>query len=238
MNMIINSKNELNTLEAFPFYELQNVCEVMLNKALEDDTYRKIYEEKYEGKITKFSCAIEFCLHELGLVISDPLNLEKNEVMFSNGKRSYIASKELIEKSDFNRHNIKEENIGFPILTDDAIKLDRTLDDTSEITNGLIDEDSYMNPLVIGSKEEFARIYLMHRMASNEELYNEYKNHIREYKSVLEFLIKKLGLAYVNTDEMGKKKFIYLPGINKNTTDIINHLQSINPETLEGRRHI
>ena len=37
---------------------------------------------------------------------------------------------------------------------------------------------------------------------------------------------------------MGKKKFIYLPGINKNTTDIINHLQSINPENLEGRRHI
>ena len=95
-----------------------------------------------------------------------------------------------------------------------------------------------MDPLVIGSKEEFARIYLMHRMASNEELYNEYKNHISEYKSVLEFLIKKLGLAYVNTDEMGKKKFIYLPGINKNATDIINHLQSINSENLEGRRHI
>ena len=60
-------------------YQIEGLCKAMMETAIKDEKYAAVYEEKYKGKYTYFSEALEFCLHELGWMLYDPFVTGKDE---------------------------------------------------------------------------------------------------------------------------------------------------------------
>lgn len=204
------------------FYKLQGLFEVMTKAAIEASSeLKEKYENEYKNKITRFSSELEFCLHELGWMIRDPFCQGKDEVLFSNGHRSYIASIDYVSSPDFDRKKINNEDMGFPVLTDEYIGYDPDLKDYEAMNGGIIDEQGYVSSFFLPSMEDLATLELMHKMVKDEKTYIDYLMHKDEFPSALEYLtskknviaIKKLNdgsctLEFVSENDGKVQKFI------------------------------
>lgn len=157
------------------FYRVQDLCRAMVEVATSKDTkLRMDFEEHYLNKITRFSPEFEYCIHCLGWQLYDPLCLGRDEVLFSNGKRSYIASLDYVSKPGFNRLRVKNDDTGFPILTDEAIGYKASLNDLDGIEEGIVDERGYVDASFASSLTHLAALELMFDMMCDEQAYKEY----------------------------------------------------------------
>lgn len=216
------------------FYKMQGLFEEMTKAACNASPEMKDkFEKEYKSKITRFSCELEFCLHELGWMIYnpfcekvdenqtiDPSNLKGN-VLFSNGKRTYISSVGYVMKSDFDRKSIDVEETGFPKLTDEYVGYDSDLKNYEAMDGGIIDEQGYVSSFFLPSMEDLATLELLHKMVGDKETYEDYMMHKDEYANNLDYLtskknviaIKKLNdgsctLEYVSENDGKVQKFI------------------------------
>ncbi len=204
------------------FYKLQGLFETMTKAACEaDNQLKEKFEKEYKNKITRFSCELEFCLHELGWMIFDPFCRGKDEVLFSNGKRSYVASVDYVKAPGFNRKNVDNEETGFSILTDEYVSYDPELKNYEAMDGGIIDELGYVSSFFMPSMEDLATLELMHKMIKDEKSYIDYLMHKDEFAGALEYLtskknviaIKKLDdgsctLEFVSENDGKVQKFI------------------------------
>lgn len=216
------------------FYKMQGLFEEMTKAACNaSPEMKKLYEKEYKGKITRFSSELEFCLHELGWMIYNPFCEQvdegpsfdpehpKGNVLFSNGKRTYISSGGYIMKPDFDRKSIDVEETGFPKLTDEYVGYDANLKDYDAMNAGIIDEQGYVSSFFLPSMEELATLELLHKMIKDKETYEDYMLHKDEFANALDYLtsqknviaIKKLNdgsctLEYVSENDGKVQQFI------------------------------
>lgn len=216
---VYDSKGEFRELY---FYKMQGLFEEMTKAAIKaSPELKEKYENEYKKKITRFSSELEFCLHELGWMIYDPFCQGSDDVLFSNGKRTYVASEDYIKRPDFDRKKINNDKTGFPKLTDEYVGYDADLKDYEAMNAGIIDEQGYVSSFFMPSMEDLATLELMHKMVKDERTYIDYLMHKDEYSSALEYLtskknviaIKKLNdgtctLEYVSENDGKVKKFI------------------------------
>lgn len=187
------------------FYKIQGLFEVMTKVAIEASSeLKEKYEKEYKGKITRFSSELEFCLHELGWMIFDPFCRGKDEVLFSNGKRSYIASTNYVSTPDFDRKKIDNEDVGFPLLTDEYVCYDSELKHYDKMDGGIIDEEGYVSSFFLPSMEDLATLELMHKMVGDEKTYTDYLMHKDEFSSSLEYLTSKKNVIGIKKLNDGK----------------------------------
>lgn len=173
-----------------PFYEIEGLCRTIAEKSSElNEEYKARYEE-YKTKITRFSPAFEFCLHELGWMLYDPFSIGEDEVLFSNGERCYVTSLEYVKTPGFKRASINEPNFGYPRLEDSAIGYDPNISITS-INNGIVDERGYVDSGFADSIDVLADIEVMMENIKSEESYGTYMESRYLYPSKLEYLTSK-----------------------------------------------
>lgn len=184
---MFDSKKNFHEL---PFYEIEGLCEAIVNKACElSEEYKAKYEE-YQKNITRFSAPFEFCLHELGWMLYDPLLTGKDEVLFSNGSRSYVATVNFVSSPDFNRKSINDENFGYPRLEDETIGFDPNISITS-INSGIVDSGGYVDSTFADSIDTLAEIEVMMENIRSEEAYNEYMENRHLFPSKLEYITSR-----------------------------------------------
>ena len=199
---LIDSQGRFHEVD---YYEIQNLCEVMVQAAInKSPVLRKVFEEKFANKITRFSKELEFCLHILGWMVYDPFALGRDEVLFSNGERSYIASSEVITKPGFDRTKIKNNNLGFPILTDEVVGFDSTLNHIENYNKGIIDERGYVDASFVPTLKSLADIILMHDMIKDKELYEEFTSRGKNNHHPLDFLTARKNVIAIKKLDNGK----------------------------------
>lgn len=212
-----------------PFYEIQGLMSEISKKAIElKPEYKKTFE-KYKKNITRFSKELEFVLHELGWYIYDPFCHGEDEVLFSNGKRTYLASVSYIMKPDFDRKNIADDTIGYPLLTDEIVGYDRELN-YKNIDEGVVDSNGYVDCKFAGGLEELAEIELLHELIQNKAEYENYINTNHEYNSKLEYLTNKPNTMVARKQNDGTISLLFVSendGVVKEFVDRLKEEEKI-----------
>lgn len=202
MNGVIDTKREFHEL---PPYKIEELCKTMVDVAIsEDEELKKKYENEYKKKITRFSCNIEFVLRELGWMIYDPLCLGRDEVLFSNGKRDFIASMDYIRSINYDIRSIVNNKAGFLPLTDELLEYDKDLENTSNKNTGLVDDRGYISAINMPSLNDLASLSLMNDLMSDKSVYSDYKNHRDEFRSALEYVTSKRNCISIERMDDGK----------------------------------
>lgn len=220
---VIDTKGDFHEL---PFYEIQGLCGEIVNTAIsKNEEYKNKFEE-YKNKITRFSPEFEFCIHELGWYLYDPFCLGNDEVLFSNGNRCYIAPMDFVNKEGFNRHDVKNEDKGYPVLTDENVKYDSTLKNDSLYEEGIVDERGYVSASFVPNIETLAEIELMTSMIGSKEVYLDYMRFKNAYSSKLEYLTSKKNVISVKRLEDGTFTLQFVSGNDGIVGEFIQRLNN------------
>ena len=184
---MLDSRLEMHEL---PFYEIEGLCNAIVETAVKkSEDYRAKFEE-YKRKITRFSPAFEFCLHELGWMLYDPFCLGNEEVLFSNGKRFYVASVDYVKKEGFNRTDINNDSVGYPRLEDKVVGYDRAINDDA-INEGIVDSRGYVDVGFTDSLYTLAEIEVMNENIGNKESYEDFLKNRDNFETTLDYLTSK-----------------------------------------------
>ena len=214
-------------MHVIDFYEIQGLCSVMVNKAInESEMVRRDYETNFKNKMTRFSPEFEDCINRLGWMLYDPFCLGNDEVLFSNGKRSFVASLDYISKPGFNRYAIDNDKAGFPILTDETVGYDKDLKDASKYTTGIVDLEGYVSADFVPSLESLAEIELMQAMLKDQVTYDKYLEAKKEGKKPLEFLIGQRDCIAISKNASGKFVLSYAEENVGKVADFIKDLEA------------
>lgn len=209
------------------FYKMQGLFEIMTKVAIEvSPELKEKYEKEYKSKITRFSSELEFCLHELGWMIFDPFCQGRDEVLFSNGYRSYVASTDYVKAPNFDRKSIDSDETGFPILTDEYVSYDPELKDYDKMDGGIIDEQGYVSSFFMPSMEDLATLELMHKMIRDEKTYIDYLIHKDEFSSALEYLTSKKNVIGIKKINDGSCTLEFVSENDGKVQDFIEKLKS------------
>lgn len=225
-----------------PFYEIQGLMKVIVETATKKSKkYSEIYSE-YKKNITRFSPELEFCLHELGWMIYDPFLQGNDEVLFSNGNRCYLASREYILKEGFDRHSINVD-LGYPMLTDEIVKYDASMN-IENMDEGIIDTKGYVDAGFTDSLDTLAEIEVMEETISDKNAYLEYINSKDMYPTKLEYVTSKKNVISAKKLEDGTITLQFVSENDGVVQDFIERAKSENkiaeliPMTQEENRSI
>ena len=108
---------------------------------------------------------------------------------------------------------ITRTDIGFPILTEEIVGYDRSLENIDSYDDGIVNEKGYISSkMVNGNLDALAKVILMHELSRSEELYNHYLKNRGLYLSQLEYLtsLKNLILHVVQLSTIVYMFFIIL----------------------------
>lgn len=236
---VLDSKLEYHEL---PFYEIEGLMKKIVETATQKSAkYQKIYSS-YKEKITRFSPELEFCLHELGWMLYDPFLQGNDEVLFSNGTRCYLASREYVLKKGFDRHSI-DVDLGYPILTDENIKYDSEIS-LDNIDEGIIDSKGYVDSHFTDSLDTLAEIEVMENTIGNKEAYEDYLQNKDIYPTKLEYITSKKNVIAAKKLEDGSLTLQFVSENDDKVQDFIDRAKSehkiaeLIPMTQEENRSI
>lgn len=236
---VLDSRLEFHEL---PFYEIQGLMQNIVETATKKSKkYQKIYSD-YKKKITRFSPELEFCLHELGWMIYDPFLQGNDEVLFSNGSRCYLASKDYVLQKGFDRHRVNSD-LGYPILTDEFVKYDPHLN-ISNIDEGIIDSKGYVDAGFTDSLDTLAEIEVMEETIRDKNMYLDYLRSKDTYNTKLEYITSKKNVISARKLEDGSITLQYVSENDGLVEDFINRAKQENkiaeliPITQEEERSI
>lgn len=195
-------------------YEIRNLCDEMVRALLESDKpdekhLKDKYNNEYANKCTRFSPSVEFCIHELHMMIKDPLCLGNGEVLASNGKRAYLISEATFNSEGFDVTAVTKEDIGRPVLNDETVGYDPNITNLSLITKGIVDSDGYVDSSFVGSITSLGEIVLMDKLFSDKALYEDYIANRVYFSSPLEFITSKPNcIAIAKENERYKLRYV------------------------------
>lgn len=220
---VLDSRLEFHEL---PFYEIQGLTKNIVETATKKSKkYQEIYSE-YKKNITRFSPELEFCLHELGWMLYDPFLQGNDEVLFSNGNRCYLASREYVLKEGFDRHSINVD-LGYPMLTDDNVKYDASMN-IDNMEEGIIDSKGYVDAGFTDSLDTLAEIEVMQETISDKNAYLEYINSKEMYDTKLDYITSKKNVISAKKLEDGTITVQYVSENDGVVQDFIDRAKSEN----------
>lgn len=236
---VLDSKLEFHEL---PFYEIQGLMKKIVETATKKSKkYQNIYSE-YEKNITRFSPEVEFCLHELGWMICDPFLQGNDEVLFSNGERCYLASREYVLRDGFDRHSINVD-LGYPMLTDATVKYDPKIK-LDSIDEGIIDSKGYVDAGFTDSLDTLAEIEVMEETIANKDAYYDYLKYKDTYTTKLEYITSKKNVISAKKLEDGSLTIQFISENDGKVQSFIdrakneNRIAELIPITQEENRSI
>lgn len=236
---VLDSRLEFHEL---PFYEIQGLMKNIVETATKKSKkYQEIYSE-YKKNITRFSPELEFCLHELGWMLYDPFLQGNDEVLFSNGQRCYLASREYVLKEGFDRHSINVD-LGYPMLTDENVKYDANMN-IENMDEGIIDSKGYVDAGFTDSLDTLAEIEVMEETISNKEAYLDYLDSKDTYDTKLDYITSKKNVISAKRLEDGTITLQYVSENDGVVQDFIDRAKSedkiaeLIPMTQEENRSI
>lgn len=217
---VLDSKKKFHEIY---FYEIKGLFDEITKVAIEDEDYKKMYDE-YKNSMTRFASSVGFALDKLGWMICDPTLTNREEALFSNGHHLYIGSKDYINKENFKRENVNAENVGYETLTDTNIgyKENISIDD---ITEGFIDELGYISSSFVSNLESVAEIIVMYECISNKDYYEKYIANKEKYKTKLAYLLLTQNIMYVKKREDGKLDIKTNNNISGRVKDFLNNVK-------------
>lgn len=220
---MVDPKGVLHELAA---YEIEGLCKAMMQTAIEsDENYRKAYEDKYKNRFTYFSEALEFCVHELGWKLYDPFCLGKEEVLFSNGSRSYVAPLSKLQEPGFDPKKVTATDIGYCVLTDKDVNADRTLTNINYYDDGIVSDRGFVSSsFVNGDLNSLAQVILMHEFIKSKEMYDHYLANRHHYTSQLDYLTSLANVIAIDKQENGKFSIRFVSENDGKVLDFINAL--------------
>lgn len=219
---MLDSKKNFHEL---PFYKIEGLCEAIVKKSCElSEEYQAKYKE-YQANITRFSAPFEFCLHELGWMLYDPFSLGNDEVLFSNGKRCYVASLEYVSSPEFDRKSVNDENFGYPRLDDANIGYDPNISITS-INEGIVDGLGYVDSKFADSIDTLADIEVMMENIGSEEAYRGFIASRHFYTSKLEYLTSRPNTLKASKLPDGNISVEFVSENDGKVEDFINRLKN------------
>lgn len=236
---VLDSRLEFHEL---PFYEIQGLMKNIVETATKKSKkYQEIYSD-YKKKITRFSPELEFCLHELGWMLYDPFLQNNDEVLFSNGNRCYLASREYVLRDGFDRHSINVD-LGYPILTDENVKYDAnmTIDNMNE---GIIDSQGYVDAGFTDSLDTLAEIEVMQETIRDKKAYLDYLRSKDLFATKLEYITSKKNVISAKKLEDGSLTLQFVSendGVVQEFIDTAkkeNKIAELIPITQEENRNI
>ena len=212
-------------LHELHMYQIEGLCKAMMTTAIKDEKYAAVYEEKYNGKYTYFSEALEFCLHELGWMLLDPFVTGKEDVLFSNGHQCYVTSLEKATSEGFDRHSIQRDELAINALTDETVSYDKSLTKVEEYDDGIVTDAGYVSAKFLGEDlNKLARIMILHRMIHDKELYDDFMVNRPAYSSALDYLTAFPNVIAVDKLENGQFLVRFVSENDGRVLDFINSL--------------
>ena len=210
-------------------YQIEGLCKAMMETAIKDEKYAAVYEEKYKGKYTYFSEALEFCLHELGWMLYDPFVTGKDEdhvnVLFSNGEECYVTSYKNAISPDFDRKSFNNPEVGIKRLTDETVSYDKTLSKFDEYDDGIVTDQGYISSMFLGENlNKLSLLMILHRMIHDKELYDDYLVNRPTYKDALAYLTAFPNVIAVDRQDNGQFLLSYVSENDGRVLDFINEL--------------
>lgn len=226
--------NKDTAFQALYPYEIKNLCETMVRALLESNkpdekNLKEKYYNEYANKYGRFNSSIEFCLHELGMAIKDPLSLGNGEVLISNGNRLYIVSAETFNNPNFDIKQINREDIGYPKLNDDNIVYDPTLTNFDMMKQGVVTNDGYLDASFAGSINALGELLVMDTIFSNKEMYEGYQATKRLYDNALAWILAQPDVIKVSR---GTDNRILVEYVSENGERITNFLNNLAAQDL------
>ncbi|MCH5166531.1 MAG: hypothetical protein J1F35_01435 [Erysipelotrichales bacterium] len=208
-----------------PFYEIEGLCEELVRTATsKSEKYKEIFEE-YKRNMSRFSPAFEFCIHELGWMLYDPFSLGTDEVLFSNGKRCFVASVDYVKKEGFDRHSITNDTAGYPRLYDDVIGYDPYMS-VDNINEGIVDEKGFVSSTFTDSIDILAEIEVMFDNISDKKAYKDYQKNKYVYDSKLEYLTSKKNVMSAKKLEDGSVSLNFVSENDGIVQEFVDFLES------------
>lgn len=221
-------------LHELHMYQIEGLCKAMMATAIKDEKYAQVYEEKYNGKYTYFSEALEFCLHELGWMLYDPFVTGKPEeqanVLFSNGEECYVTSYQEAISPEFDRLSKNNSAAAIKRLTDENVSYDKTLTKLDEYDDGIVTEQGYISSMFLGENlNKLSLLMILHRMIHDKDLYDDYLQNRPLYKDALSYLTAFPNVIAVDRQSNGQFLLSFVSENDGRVLDFINAL------TMSGR---
>lgn len=208
-----------------PFYEIEGLCEAIVDKATSLSSEYALKYEQYKKNITRFSPAFEFCMHELGWMLYDPFCEGNDEVLFSNGNRCFVASVNYVSKEGFDRKKIKHDDVGYPVLYDEVIKFDpETL--SENIDKGIVDEQGFVSSTFTDDLQTLAEIMVMFVNMKDEDSYRSYMNSKDYYNTKLDYLTSRKNVIVATKLEDGSISLRYVSENDGKVQEFIDRLKN------------
>lgn len=221
---LLDSRLDMHEL---PFYEIEGLCENIVQTAItKSEKYRETYEE-YKRKITRFSPAFEFCMHELGWMLYDPFCLGQDEVLFSNGHRCYLASLDYVKTPGFDRKKIDNEEMGFPRLDDETVGYDPKIS-VDSIKEGIVDSKGYIDCGFTDSLGTLAEIMVMNENIKDKEAYLDCLRSREDYPTRLDYLTSKKNVIAAKKLEDNTVSLRYVSENDGLVQEFIDRLRETN----------
>ena len=211
------------TFKEMPIYKIGEMARQAATVAEKNKDYKATLAE-YRKNITRFNPEIEFIINELGFMIYDPLLKGKDEVLFSNGERHFIASTAFVTKEGFDRKAIRSE-AGFPVLTDENMHYSNVLDE-NKIIKGIIDERGYLDFTPVKKLNALAEIILMDKLFDDVFIAEDYMKNKDKYKNALDYVTSKDNTLAIRKEEDGKFNLQYVSDNNEVISSFLKKLES------------
>lgn len=183
---VIDHKKNIYRL---PFYKIGGLFKNIVEVATKDSILKADYQMNYQPRITRLSSDTLYAIDRLGWMIIDPLNLDLDVVLLSDGYKFHFVSLDKVMEPDFDRTSLIDEPAIGPLLTDEVLKYKESLVTTLGIGTGIIDEFGFTSSDVLGSIEDLGETLLMFDMMNNKELYLKYMKERNLFINAYEFLV-------------------------------------------------
>lgn len=170
---IYNSKFEFQEID---LYDVSRLCHLIVNKVIKNNIELKNVYEEYKNNITRFNPDFEFCLHELGLCLLDPLCTGKDQILFSSNKHTYLIDHNIFNK-DYLPKNFNIENtdadilLDFPILTDKNVDYDKDFSNYKFYSEGIADEKGYVDAKFIHGLDNLSKVLIINKIIEDKSFY-------------------------------------------------------------------
>lgn len=214
-------------------YDIKSLCKSIVNKITSQDYQMKLLFYEYQKNITRFDPNFEFCLHELGLCVLDPLGTGKDQILLSHNKHTYLLQSNPFNDSykpkDFNLFDSKTDIIiDYPTLTDKNVGYRDNFQDMSNITEGIADSYGYVDSFFVRGIDNLAKIELIDEMLGNKNYYDEDVYLLKHNIKPLEILTNRSNCISIKRNPDGKFSIEFLSENTGKLKEFIDNLSNNN----------
>lgn len=225
--------NNLGEFLEIDLYDVSRLCKSIVKKITEKNYSYKLLFYEYEKNITRFSPEFEFCLHELGMCLYDPLCTGKDQILFSKDKHAYLLAhnpfNEEYRPKDFNIEDSRVEVLlDFPELTDKNVGYQPNFENINIISEGIIDNKGYVDSSFSHGIKNLAKIELINELITDKNFYDNAIYKLMNKVPAINILTDRPNCLSITRNPDGKYSLEYLSDNNGKIERFIEDLKDNN----------